>query len=1304
MLSSLPKWAPIAIILGLTFLSMIIYLFVTRGDDDEDEDDEYADGETRLMGAGAETLDLESDETRARKSRMIALKDSLDRSLQTRGGTANAEVDRLAMPWFMLVGTEGSGKRSLLANTGLPLPFGPPVELDHSRKDGGRWWTFEDAVVVEAPTVKAPVKSPSASEITAVEPAQGDSSENWNNLLHLLQRERPDSPLNGVVVAISCADLMGNRRKNPEEMAEQAALVRGFLDKTRRVLGVRLPVHLLITRCDIIPGFRSFSETLPESRRGDIFGWSNPNALEKPFDPTWAEQGVDEVEKSLELLHDELLAASEVVPDADGVFVFVNEFGEIREPLIDFITKLFPAGERRPSFFFRGFSFTGDASEQAAKAAALAEDDNATLHISMEATDAEAHSLVFMQSLFAEKVFREAGLARTASRVRISRDPRVVLSQAAAIIIGALGIFGLWSALNGVHIGDRFDFAGLRADAREMSRTLVGTAVDVDELQRARKAPPTDSDLVRRSEDAAIINLVTEMGSVSSSRLRSKFIPSSWMSPLPSNIQSAMREGTQVVILPLLRRRLQERVDRFLGTPGKAGVSDVELDPADPKSLVNYLDDVKELNRNVTRYNTLAKGDSGTTNELANLMVYLFGERPADSSIASPEFAEAIRVAQTPALTLTPLQSRAAVSRAVDLVVAVTDSASRQLAANGNVRGNDIRALRRLKAMADQLDPTTGLVATVSDSMIAGTRLARSVQDSITKYLNAAAARVMKDPLLPDQAGMRLRSVLTAIFQYRFMEPVENKTIMGELPGGRKLRWDVGRLEVAIAFRGDMRRVLATTGDAFFPATQTRLRSAMDNQLRSRIIDVVASAQLVTPDTISVASVRSESDNLEIASARLLHVAALLDTLQAGDDAQRVIAASARQGEHVLALAQALVDSARFLTPRTEVVAQWRGGSPIGFAAMGVADEATRDVSLRDQGNELVRLAGEVAPALRYLGIARVKAEVRAKKLVADWTSMTQSLAAYGAGDVKSTRFTLEQFILTTMSPIDLASCGRIAGQPDTVRTAPDYFLRRRTAFRAVMTGRCGAKGAEDAVDDYEKLRQVFTGKLAGHFPFVDSAAAAAAPDADPAAVREFYGLYDTFARSQEYALRSDPRFRPGAAPVFVFLDEVAAARPFLSPFLDSASVRGAPEYAFSIEPISSGTPGEYRLETGERSLVLDDSLHSGVWGFGESVKVVSEADATKAPKFASTGWWSLLEFGMLQHETKVRIYHPDTMLELKLPIFPKIAPALPLPATTDAAPMQTKTQTKTPTKTTTKTTPKTKTTKTKTGRGRGQF
>ena len=1262
MLSSLGKWGLPIIILAITLAAMAVYLWVNRGDDDEDDDEDFeGDGQTlRLSGAHAETQELpESAETRARKSRMIALKDSLERSLQTRGGPrAAAEVDRLSMPWFMLVGTEGSGKKALLAATGLPLPYGPPVELDHSKKDGGRWWTFEDAVVVEAPTVRALSKS-SASDLTAAEPAQADVSESWNNLLHLLQRERPDSPLNGVVVAVSCADLIGSRRKSPEEMAEQAALLRGFLDRTRRVLGVRLPVHLLITRCDIVPGFRSFAETLPESRRSDIFGWSNPNPIEKPFDPAWAEQGATEVQHALETLHDELLAAPEIIQDADGLFVFVNEFAEVRDPLVDFLTKLFPSDERRPSYFFRGFSFAGDSSEQAAKAAARAEDENATLHIAMEATDAEANSLVFTQKLFAEKVFKEAGLARAASRVRISRDPRVVLSQAAAILIAALGVFGLWSALNGVHLGEGLQREGLRAHTSELTRTLVGTSIDLDDIQRSRMQPASDSEVTRRTQDAAVINLVTEMGSVSSSGLRSSFIPSSWVSGLPSDIESSVREAMQTVVLPLVRVRLQERVNRFLGTPGRAGVSDGELDPADPKSLGTYLAEVKELSRNVQRYNTLATPDSGNTTELFILMDYLFGERP-DSTAGTDEFVEALQAAEAPRLSLTTDQSRAAVSRAVALVRAVSDSAARQLSAAGSARGNEVRALRRLKALADLLEPKTGLVGTLSDSLIAGTRLAPTVRDSITKYFNAAAVRVLKDPMLPEQAGQRLRTVLTTVFQYRFMDSLENRAIRDELPAGHKLRWDVGRLELAISLRAEMRRALATTSDVFSPAAQARLRNSFSGQVLDRMIDVIANSQRFTPDSISAGAAKAESDNLDIASARVLHVAALLDSLGAGDQGRNVIAASARQAEHAVALAQAALDEARILMPKTETVAQWRGGMPISYAALGATDEATRDVSLRDQGNELGRIAGEIAPALQFAGLPVVRGEIRAKKLIADWIAMTQSLSAYAGGDVKSTRFTFEQFIVTTMSVMDVGSCQRVAAGGDTVRAAPDFFIRRRTAFRASMLGRCSLKAGNDAADAYNRVRAVFTSRLARRFPFVDSAAAASAPDADPAAVREFYALYDSFARFNEQALRSDPRFRPGAANVFAFLDQVAQARPFFAPFVDSAAARRAPEYAFSVEPIQKGAPGEYRLQTGRRSLLLNDSLQSGLWNSGEPVRIVSTAGAQPATTYSATGSWGLVELAVVQSDTRVRLYHPDTMMELKLPTLPKSAPALP--------------------------------------------
>ena len=87
----------------------------------------------------------------ARKSRMIALKESLEKSLDSREGQTVTQKNRMAMPWFLLVGADGSGKKTVLANNGLPLPYGPPLEVDSHRKDAGKWWLFEDAVVLEAP-------------------------------------------------------------------------------------------------------------------------------------------------------------------------------------------------------------------------------------------------------------------------------------------------------------------------------------------------------------------------------------------------------------------------------------------------------------------------------------------------------------------------------------------------------------------------------------------------------------------------------------------------------------------------------------------------------------------------------------------------------------------------------------------------------------------------------------------------------------------------------------------------------------------------------------------------------------------------------------------------------------------------------------------------------------------------------------------------------------------------------------------------------------------------------------------------
>ena len=351
------RWLPY-ILLGVTVLGgvgFLLYWFF--GGEEVEEAEEGYEGSDTLMITAADgsrdplaTTASEQFKTTARKSRMIALKESMERSLDSREGEGAtlSSKDRMSMPWFMLVGADGSGKKTILANTGLPLPWGPPLEVDSQRKDAGKWWLFDQAVVLEAPAA-APGATVGAQTLP---PGQtvADTSVGWNTLLHMLRRERPDSPLNGIIVTISCADLM-NARVNPDRMEEQADRIRNFLERTRGFLGVRLPLHVLVTKCDSLVGFRSFADALPESRRNDIFGWANPNPIESRFEPTWIDKGFTHLQQELEVLRDEVLAAPEHVRDSVGVFVFDSEFSDMQESLKAFVARLMTIGERRPSLF-----------------------------------------------------------------------------------------------------------------------------------------------------------------------------------------------------------------------------------------------------------------------------------------------------------------------------------------------------------------------------------------------------------------------------------------------------------------------------------------------------------------------------------------------------------------------------------------------------------------------------------------------------------------------------------------------------------------------------------------------------------------------------------------------------------------------------------------------------------------------------------------------------------------------------------------------------------------------------------------
>ena len=1239
----------------------------------EEEDDNTPDplevtaAERRTNDALATTT--EEYRGAARKSRMIALKESLERSLDSREGMAQGSArDRMIMPWFMLVGADGSGKKTILANNGLDLPWGPPIEVDSVRKDAGKWWLYEDAVVLEAPAA-----SPGATEGSSTLPPDQtvvDSSVGWSTLLHMLRRERPDSPLNGIIVTISCADLL-DARLDSQKMEEQAERIRVFLERTRRFLGVRLPLHVLVTKCDRLPGFRSFAELLPEARRQDIFGWSNSADPETKFEPGWVDDGFEELRAEMANLRDEMLAAPEQIRDSVGIFVFESEFSEIQESLKSFVARLMPIGERRPSLFFRGFYFTGDILDEKSRvlSTTLTERDGkrpTSSRISAEIAK-EPHKMVFLRSLFSDKIFREAGLARAAAKLRLARDRRVVLAQAAAILIAVGGGLGLWSTMNGLHASDTAG-NGLRADAEALTRVLSGVAIDLDELRQQGQVSGT-TPLERRSRDAAVLELVGQMRDVPAIQVRSPFIPSSWFSRLPGEIRQSMMAGVRDIVLPVTRQRLLERAERILGsTDASLSYLPDDLDTTDARSVTRYLGEVRRLSRNIDRYNSIADSSTGSVADLSGLLEYLFGERLVmDSTFHAPDFEDALARATAPKITVSAEMANTVVRRVVGLVSNVAGTASRQLAPRASARpADDLRALEGLGALVELMDARRGVLASMGDSAVLGLRLARLVQDSVAAQLQVAAVRIAPDTLAPDSSARRLRNVIGRLHTYRLMQPVEGRSVTSEIQPNQRLRWDVGSLELALSLQSELGQAAVMTSMAFPGQRPERLRSALEQRVRDRAVDIAASAQRFTPLSDlddPFAEIRSQASNLENAAARVLRVASMLDTLGADAEAQKLIAAAARQAEQTLALAQHTFDSRHYLKPVGPTIVQWQGVLPFNYAALGTTDSLPFDTKLIQHVIEIRTLALGVEPTLRFLRLTAVSDAVQAQGLLERWEEIVNAVRGYDRPEASSTLLALHRYILNDLAVISLEQCRALAARPVGVAEDGDVFEQRRRLFHAALVSRCVPGGSQPAISAYQQLRAAFASRLQGRFPFADTLSAAPL-DANPFDVADFIAEYDAFMERHDAALRSDPRLTRTGRAAFEFLDRMAPVRAFLAPYAAEDADRDAPEYGFSVAAtglVDSLPTALVEVQVGRRVLGLEEAPQAVLWRSGERVSVVlTPFDTAKARTLLELGGpWAALRFAQKPGNIAVKLFHPDTRLELALPAFPTSAPSI---------------------------------------------
>ncbi|MBL8304826.1 MAG: type VI secretion system membrane subunit TssM, partial [Ideonella sp.] len=166
------------------------------------------------------------------------------------------------LPWYMFIGAPGSGKTTALVNSGLRFPLAETMGKEAVKGVGGTrncdWWFTDEAVLLDT-----------AGRYTTQSSNRDVDSNAWLGFLGLLKKFRPQLPLNGAVITLSVSDLFIH---SAEERAEYARSVRARIQELYKTLGVRFPLSVMVTKCDLLAGFTEFYNDLGREARAQTWG------------------------------------------------------------------------------------------------------------------------------------------------------------------------------------------------------------------------------------------------------------------------------------------------------------------------------------------------------------------------------------------------------------------------------------------------------------------------------------------------------------------------------------------------------------------------------------------------------------------------------------------------------------------------------------------------------------------------------------------------------------------------------------------------------------------------------------------------------------------------------------------------------------------------------------------------------------------------------------------------------------------------------------------------------------------------
>ncbi|MBU1333166.1 MAG: type VI secretion system protein ImpL [Gammaproteobacteria bacterium] len=1046
---------------------------------------------------------------------------------------------RYQTPWLMLVGDPREGSQ-LCAEWQLN-PVGRPSWF-------GRWWADQDGALLVVPqTLFLPEEGSTAATFV------------WRRLLGMLIRLRGQRPLDGVIWVIPLSRL----EDDAQGMADAIVLRRRFTELLQH-LGLSLPVHVLITGLEDLPGIQELLAALPETGRDQALGWSSPYGLDAGWQGYWLDDAVDQVAQALQVAIMEVGAvkgelAEELYRLPDRVHGLKGNIRALLEPV-------FQGNAQGEAPVLRGLYFSAEqVSAKDSQAWALSPQDSSPGHG------------IFSRHLWRQRFLVEQGLAKAVPRILRLRQRWQKLMAGMALAIGTLWLVAmLWVWQEG------------QRDARELTRLL-----QVTHSGHAQFTNP------ERSQEQARRNLQGFWSLLAQAprwHFSSLVYPTSWLSSLDGQMDYLLRTTARnEAMRPLLQMQRAE-LDTLLAIRSSSRRADVEGEQ--PNEWPNYVKahsialGVSSLEQQNHLLAEALNGDKGVLEPLAQLGNSALGLGLDTASLAHRSYYDsALRGLAVPGLQALDLEAyREPLSEQFQTLMKLwltqyflagnfvrpAGYLKVHLANLKNEQGSSLKELEEINSLVGNLEDLI-VLTNAAWSHSSGEELVpgyRNMMDNVRQ--SSLLGPTVEASLNSEALNLRKR------FHSQWIESVGSRDNLLQRQAGGSLTLQEHVSDLDRNIKGLLQRdfvvvALRNEGAALSPqglgnVDELALVQALNYQQSYRDFVTQELAQ-IPPDYrggmlkaagqavvlaiwsgLSSATERRNAAagrNFDVSATQARQVMQALHELNRADLAGALQMQLTRRAVTDVNAALATIDALPVFGQRFDI-AQWDGGPNLGLQLFRASDVQDLKTSLAQQYEVIASSSEEVAPALDWLRAQTDLPLVVQDKLIR-LSSIAEEMLKYKAQNPTSTPALFEQLISRDFVEMDLSTCRQVLSTANVPNGAGDLALRGRN-LREQAEFRCNQLLTQGAAAAWNDLADYFNQYLANRFPFAYSLEAT---DADPARVQYFLELIDSRLAQAEQGLKwATPGDQPAAED---FLTRLKQARNWLGPLFvrDESGILG---------------------------------------------------------------------------------------------------------------------------------------------------